>query len=108
MRRVPEVVLTFDKSFIRDLMNEPSTNKNDLKIMTEMMKECIAEDLTPRQKEIFCLRYYDQLRNKEIAERLNLDETTVSRTLTRARNRIRKSMRLYVKYLKLIRMYFDE
>jgi RNA polymerase sigma-70 factor (ECF subfamily) len=99
MRRVPEVVLTFDKSFIRDL-----------KIMTEMMKECIAEDLTPRQKEIFCLRYYDQLRNKEIAERLNLDETTVSRTLTRAKDRIRKrkSMRLYVKYLKLIRMYLDE
>ena len=44
MRKVPEVVLTFDKSFIRDLMNEPSTNKNDLKIMTEMMKECILSE----------------------------------------------------------------
>lgn len=108
MKRVSEKVLEFDKSFIHDLMNEPSTNKTNLKIAQEMVKDCIAEDLTPNQKEMVYLKYYEQLKNKEIAERLGVSDSTVSRTLTRAKNRIKKSMRLYMKYLRLIRMYQDE
>ena len=108
MKRVPEKVLEFDKSFIHDLMNEPSTNKTNLKIAQEMVKDCIAEDLTDKQKEVIYLKYYEQLKNKEIAERLGLDTSTVSRHLTRAKNRIKKSMRLYMKYHRFIRMYQDE
>lgn len=51
MQRVSEKVLEFDKSFIRDRMNEPSTNRMNLKIAQEMVKEIIAEELTSRQRE---------------------------------------------------------
>jgi RNA polymerase sigma-70 factor (ECF subfamily) len=108
MERVSEKVLEFDRSFIQELMNQPATNSTNLKIAKEMLKDSIAEDLTDKQKEVIYLKYYEQLKNKEIAERLGLDTSTVSRNLKRARERIRKSMRLYMKYNRLIQLYQDE
>lgn len=107
MRRVPEVVLTFDKSFIRDLMNKPSTNRINMKIAQEMLKEIIAEELTSRQRELIFLKCYEQLSNNEIAERTGLDPSTISRTLARAKERIRKIMQFYMKYLLRINMQDD-
>ena len=72
-----------------------------------MLKDSIAEDLTSNQKKMVYLKYYEQLKNKEIAEQLGLDASTVSRTLKRARERIKKSMRLYMKYNHLIQMHQD-
>ena len=107
MQRVSEKVLEFDKSFIRDLMNEPSTNRINLKTAQEMIKEIIAEELTSRQRELIYLRYYEQLSNLEIAEKTGLDPSTISRTLTRVRERIRKIMQFYMKYLMRINMQDD-
>ena len=81
MRKVSDKVLEFDRSFVQELMNQPATNSTNMRIAKEMLKDSIAEDLTPNQKEMVYLKYYEQLPNKEIAERLGLDASTVSRTL---------------------------
>lgn len=81
MRKVSDKVLEFDRSFVQELMNQPATNSTNMRIAKEMLKDSIAEDLTPNQKEMVYLKYYEQLKNKEIAERLGLDASTVSRTL---------------------------
>ena len=107
MQKVSDKVLEFDRSFVQELMNQPATNSTNMRIAKEMLKDSIAEDLTPNQKEMVYLKYYEQLKNKEIAERLGLDASTVSRTLKRARERIKKSMRLYMKYNHLIQMHQD-
>ena len=107
MQKVSDKVLDFDRSFVQELMNQPATNSTNMRIAKEMLKDSIAEDLTPNQKEMVYLKYYEQLKNKEIAERLGLDASTVSRTLKRARERIKKSMRLYMKYNHLIQMHQD-
>ncbi len=107
MQKVSDKVLEFDRSFVQELMNQPATNSTNMKIAKEMLKDSIAEDLTSNQKKMVYLKYYEQLKNKEIAERLGLDASTVSRTLKRARERIKKSMRLYMKYNHLIQMYQD-
>lgn len=107
MQKVSDKVLEFDRSFVQELMNQPATNSTNMKIAKEMLKDSIAEDLTSNQKKMVYLKYYEQLKNKEIAEQLGLDASTVSRTLKRARERIKKSMRLYMKYNHLIQMYQD-
>jgi RNA polymerase sigma-70 factor (ECF subfamily) len=53
----------------------------------------IAVDHLPeRQREIVILRYQSELRNKEIAAVLNIDERTVAATLTKAKQALRTTL----------------
>ena len=59
-----------------------------------------ASVLTERQKEIFDL-WQNGMRLKDIAARLGVDESTVSRTLTRGKARMRKEAEILAKKLRL-------
>lgn len=61
----------------------------------------IDEELTERQRELIDLYYLEQMRMTEIAQRLELSPSTVSRTLKRGRGRLKK-------YLKYNGRYFAE
>ena len=56
----------------------------------------IATELTPRQREVILLRYYDGLRVGEIAEQLGIDHSSVSKLLDRAHRRIYRHMRYLI------------
>ncbi len=61
----------------------------------------IDEELTDRQRELISLYYLEQMSMTEIAKRLELSPSTVSRTLKRGRGRLKK-------YLKYNGRYFAE
>ena len=62
--------------------------------LKEKLREAREAELTPRQSEVLRLRYDEGLRVTQIAERLGLHKSTVSRTLSRAEARLRR----YLKY----------
>lgn len=60
----------------------------------DRVNRIIAEELTHRQAELIGLYYAEQLSMTEIADRLGISPSTVSRTIKRGRVRIKK----YFKY----------
>ncbi len=52
----------------------------------------LLEVLTDDERELIYLKYWEELSNKEIAERLGLNASTVSTHLWRANNKMRKAM----------------
>ncbi|MDR0983793.1 MAG: sigma-70 family RNA polymerase sigma factor [Ruminococcus sp.] len=74
--------------------NFGESNQAQRKKQVSQIYKIIAGELTPSQREIFLLRYVDNLKQKEIAEKLGINKSTVSRTLKRASDNIKK----YVKY----------
>jgi len=56
------------------------------------MRMALERELTPRQKQLVEMYYIRQLRMSDIADELGLDLSTVSRTLKRARARLRRSL----------------
>ena len=53
--------------------------------------------LTDRNAQVFCLRYFEEFTNKEIAATLNLSQTRVAVILHRARKRLQPELRDFVK-----------
>ena len=53
--------------------------------------------LTERNAQVFCLRYFEELTNKEIAEALGLSQTRVAVILHRARKRLQPELLDFVK-----------
>ena len=101
LKRVPECAMEFNQSLIKDLTGMPSTNKKQLETAKKALQEVIQKDLTSRQRELIYLYYYQQLNNRQIANYLHLDESTISRTLKRARNNIYKALHIYFDYIYL-------
>ena len=58
------------------------------------VRVAMKEELTDRQRELIELYYLENVNMTEIAQRLGLSPSTVSRTLKRGRGRLRK----YLKY----------
>ena len=68
--------------------SEAETNQAQMQRLKRALRDVIKNDLTPRQKEMVVLYYYEGMKMCRIAEKLNLDISTVSRTIKRARRNI--------------------
>ena len=94
--RVSEDVLHFDPEVIRRQFPETSNSRN-YNIMVNALCRSIEEDLTARQRtEIIMYMHGNTM--PAIAAELGIDASTVSRTLARAKRRIRKALRFYIEY----------
>lgn len=76
---------------------EASDNKALLRSATRAVRKVITDELTSRQKEYIVLYYYKEMDMSEIAEMYNVNKSTVSRTINRARNNIIKYTKYYMK-----------
>ncbi|MBQ5686879.1 MAG: hypothetical protein IIV23_04185 [Ruminococcus sp.] len=94
--RVSEDVLHFDPEIIRRQFPE-TTNSRNYSIMVNAFRRSIAEDLTDRQRTELIM-YMHGNTMPAIAAELGIDTSTVSRTLARAKQRIRKALRFYIEY----------
>lgn len=65
-------------------------DSSDTDSMAQKVADAVAHELTPRQRELVRLYYIDQATMYAIAEELRLSVSTVSRTLKRARGRLKK------------------
>ena len=70
------------------LQEESDDNGRRRQRLLHNLTKAVAEELTPRQREMLHLYYYEQLNIVQIAARLGVNKSTVSRTLCRARRRL--------------------
>lgn len=98
LTRVSEQALEFNAGFIREMTETTQTNGAHLQLARRVLRDALEHELTPRQKQIILMRFYEQNSVGQIAERLRLDKSTVSRTLSRAKERLRRNLRVYFDY----------
>lgn len=68
--------------------SRPATNSQRRQRLLHNLSRAMTEELTPRQQEMLHLYYYEKLNMAQIAGRLGVNKSTVSRTLCRARHRL--------------------
>ena len=68
-------------------------NRERLDRLVRYLPVAIAEELTPRQQQLLRMFYYDGKSVSAIADELAVNKSTVTRTLQRAQERLRKSLR---------------
>ena len=73
---------------------QAGTNDEALERLQKNLTAVIRDELTPKQQEVLQLYYFEGLRMKDIAERLKVNRSTVSRNLMRAQRKLAK----YLKY----------
>ena len=56
------------------------------------LRRALARTVTPKAAEVFALRYFEGLANKEIARQLAMTQTAVAVTLHRTRSRLRQEL----------------
>lgn len=67
-------------------------NAAQLERMRRSLRQARQQALTPRQREMLIMRYEQNMSGSEIARELGLNRSTVSRTLRRARDRLRRCL----------------
>lgn len=94
-RRVSLEATEFDREFIAlSQITNAETNSARIQLMKRALSKVIQQDLTPRQRQVILLYYYEGLTMTEIARQLGIDPSTVSRTVSRGRRNILN----YLKY----------
>lgn len=76
--------------------NSDENNAERLARLKRLMHQVIQCRLTERQKEMLVLYYFEHKSMPEIAQMLEVNKSTVSRTLNRAQNNIRKYLEFYM------------
>jgi len=81
------------------LMRLGEDNSRSHSMLLRNLTRAMREELSDRQYELVRLYYIDRLTMPEIAERLDINVSTVSRTIKRGRCRLRKCLRYGAKEL---------
>lgn len=68
-------------------------NSERLERLRRTLRQAREQELTPRQREMLNLYYDEGMNIPRIAEKLGVNRSTVSRTLTRARERLYRCLR---------------
>lgn len=70
------------------MQQQAGDNSQRRQRLLHYLSRAMTEELTPRQQEMLHLYYYEKLNMAQIAGRLGVNKSTVSRTLCRARHRL--------------------
>ena len=74
------------------LRENANDNQEQIDRLLRNLRKARVQELTPRQQEVLSLRYEQNMRITEIAQHLGLNRSTVSRTLRRAQERLRRCL----------------
>lgn len=83
--------LNYDDGIL-DISSEESDDNSELIERLKIVIKVIIEygGLSSRQKQLLNLYYYENMRVKDIANKLNIHTSTVSKTIKRSRDKISK------------------
>lgn len=93
--------VSFDtcENFIADLrsgpMGEAEDNRRQLALAKRAVQQVIREQLTPRQREVLLLYFFERQTIPRIAADLGVNKSTVSRTLARALRTLRSRLQYF-------------
>ena len=71
--------------------NAPDNSAQRERLMRNLRK-AMRDELTPRQRQLMEMYYFQKINIPAIAKELGIDVSTASRTLKRGRNRIRRCL----------------
>lgn len=75
------------------LRDNGEDNENDVRRLKRNLRLAREQELTPRQRQLMQMRFEQNMSVTEIADALGLDKSTVSRTITRAKQRLYRCLR---------------
>ena len=81
--------LLFDYAQLAQWQQGDEDNSRRLRRLRRRLPDAMAE-LTPRQRQMVDMQFQEELTVTEIARRLGVNKSTVSRTLCRARRRLHR------------------
>lgn len=79
------------------LNNKGETNAKAREEMAKYLTKCIEHGLTEKQKICFTMIVLDARKQKDVAEELGLDQSTVSRHVSAAKRKLRKYSEFFEK-----------
>ena len=79
------------RQYIQSLYGEDNSSARSRLIRN--MRIAISSELTPRQMEMVKMYYIDNLTMVQMADYLGVNKSTVSRTLKRSRDRLRRCLK---------------
>ncbi len=85
-----------DKRLEELMGNGESSNSDKHRLMLKIMRNVIENELTERQRLMIGLYYFKQMNIPEIAEKLGVNRSTVSRTISRGRRNIMEKMKYFI------------
>ena len=78
--------------YMRQISSE-NTNSDQMSRLKRNLIRCIKEDVTERQRTVLLMYYSQGMNMREIGEALGVDKSTISRTIKRGENRLRRCLR---------------
>lgn len=85
-----------DKQIAALIGDEPCDNTAKHRLMLKIMRSIIENELSQRQRQMILLYYFEGENIPQIAERLGVNRSTVSRTISRGRRNILEKMKYFV------------
>ena len=82
--------------FLKYEENIQSTNEVEHRKLLKIMSKIISSELTDKQKECLVMYYYENLNICQIAHELNIDKSTASRHVSRAKFKIKRLLSYYM------------
>ena len=74
------------------LRENTDDNQEQLERLLRNLRKARVQELTPRQQQMLSMRFEQNMSGAEIARELGLNRSTVSRTLRRAQERLRRCL----------------
>ena len=74
------------------LQENADDNQEQLERLLRNLRKARVQELTPRQQQMLSMRFEQNMSVTEIAQELGLNRSTVSRTLRRAQERLRRCL----------------
>ena len=74
------------------LRENANDNQEQIERLLRNLRKARVQELTPRQQQMLSMRFEQNMSGAEIARELGLNRSTVSRTLRRAQERLRRCL----------------
>ena len=74
------------------LRENAEDNQEQMERLLRNLRKARVQELTPRQQQMLSMRFEQNMSGAEIARELGLNRSTVSRTLRRAQERLRRCL----------------
>ena len=74
------------------LREQANDNQEQMERLRRNLRRAREQELTPRQQQVLTLRYEQNMNGAEIARMLGLNRSTVSRTIRRTQERLRRCL----------------
>ena len=82
-----------DMAHYARLLSEENTNAEEMSRLKVALWRALHEDITEKQRKYLLLYYADGLNMNEIGRQEGVDKSTVSRTIRRGEERLRRCLR---------------